>query len=136
MVASLALVTLTETAIAANYRDAVETLYAAEGAVEFALQEIARVEDWPDLTGGRAQAAFVDSPFQDLVPEVVGLSRVDVAVWLAERSPGPKDDAASPRVLSVVGEAHGPGGSRRAVEVLVEKADSSAVRVLAWREVP
>ena len=136
LVTSLALATVTETAIASNYRDAVETLYAAEAAVEFALQEIARVEDWSDLIGEPGQAAFVDSPLQDLVPEVAGASRVHVAVWLADRSPEPKDDAAPPRVISVVGEAFGPQGSRRAVEAIVEKADSSAVRVLAWRELP
>jgi hypothetical protein len=136
MVASLALVTLTETAISANYRDAVETLYAAEGVVEFALQEIAQVEHWPDLTGGSGQATMVDGPFKDLVHEIAGLSRVHVADRLADRSPGPKDDGASPRVLSVVGEARGPRGSRRTVEVLVEKGDSSTVRMLAWREMP
>jgi hypothetical protein len=136
MVASLALAVVTETAVAANYRQAVETLYAAESAVEFALQEIARVEDWSELIGEPGQAAFVEGPFQDLVTGVTGASAVHVAVWLADRSPGPKDDAAPPRVISVVGEAFGPRGSRRAVEVLVEKGDSSAVRVLTWRELP
>jgi hypothetical protein len=136
LVASLALATVTETAIALNYREAVETLYVAEAAVEFALQEMTRVEDWSDLIGGPGQAAVVDGPFQDLVPGVAGASGVHVAVWLADRSPEPKDDAAPPRVISVVGEAFGPRGSRRAVEVLAEKGDSSAVRVLAWRELP
>ena len=136
MVASLALVTVTETAIAANYRDASEALYAADAAVEFALQEIARVDDWSDLIGEPGQTVLVDGPFQDLVPGVDGASRVHLTVWLADRSPEPKDDAASPRVISVVGEAFGPRGSHRAVEVLVEKGDSSAVRVLAWRELP
>jgi len=136
LVASLTLATVTETAVAANYRQAVETFYAAEAAVEFALQEIARVEDWSDLIGEAGQAAFVEGTFQDLVPGVAGGSTVHVAVWLADRSPEPKDDAAPLRVLSVVGEASGPRGSHRAVEVLVEKGDSSAVRVLAWRELP
>lgn len=36
--AALTLATVTETAIAANYRDAAEALYAAEGAVEFVMQ--------------------------------------------------------------------------------------------------
>jgi hypothetical protein len=134
MVASLMLVTVTETAIAANYRDASEALYAAESALEFALQEIARVEDWSNLMGEPGLTAFVDGPFEDLVPGGAGAPGVHVSVWLADRSPEPKDDSGSPRVLSVVGEARGRRGSRRAVEALVEKADSSAVRVLAWRE--
>jgi hypothetical protein len=136
MVGSLALVSLTETAIAANYRDASEALYAADAAVEFALQEIARVEDWSELTGEPGQTVLIDGPFQDLVPDVAGAPRVHVTVWLADRSPEPKDDAASPRVISVVGQALGGRGSRRLVEVLAEKAGSSAVRVLAWREPP
>ena len=136
MVGSLALATLTETTIAANYREAVETRYAAEGAVEFALQEIEGVEDWSDLVAERGQAAFVDSPFQALVPGAAGASGVRVAVWLTDRSPEPADDSAPRSVISVVGEAVGPRGSRRAVEALVEKGDSSAVRVLFWRELP
>lgn len=136
MVASLALVVLTETAIAGNYREAAETLYAAEAAVEFALQEIARVEDWSDLVRELGESAFVNGPFQDLVPGVAGTPRVHVAVWLTEQIPELADDGAPQSVISVVGEAFGPRGSRRAVEVLVEKGDSSAVRVLAWRELP
>jgi hypothetical protein len=136
MVASLTLVTVTETAVAANYRDASEALYAADAAVEFTLQEIARVDDWSDLVGGPEPTVLVDVPFQELVPGVAGTSRVHVTVWLADRSPEPEDDAASPRVISVVGQALGGRGSRRLVEALVEKADSSAVRVLAWRELP
>ena len=135
MVSSLALVTVTETAVAANYRDASEALYAADAAVEFALQQIARVEDWSDLIGESGPTVLVDSPFQDLVP-VVGPSKVHVVVWLADRSPEPRDEEAALRVLSVTGQALGARGSRRVVEVLVEKADSSAVRLLAWRELP
>jgi hypothetical protein len=135
LVASLALVAVTESAIAANYRQSVETLYAAEAAVELALQEIARIEDWSELIG-EPEHAFVDGLFRDLVPGVAGASSAHVAVWLTDRSAEPTDDGASPRVLSVVGEASGPRGSRRVVEVLVEKGDSSAVRLLAWRELP
>jgi hypothetical protein len=133
LVASLALAVVTETAVASNYRDAVETRYVAEAAVEFALQEIARVDDWSDLLG---DAAFVEGPFQHLVPGVAGASRSHVAVWLADWTPAPKDETTPPRVISVVGEAFGSRGSRRGVEVLVEKGDSSTVRMLSWRELP
>ena len=37
---------------------------------------------------------------------------------------------------AVVGEAFAGRGIRRAVEALVERADISAVRLLAWRELP
>jgi hypothetical protein len=59
-----------------------------------------------------------------------------VAVWLADRSPAPKDEDEAPATLSVVGQAFAGRGIRRAVEALVERADTSAVRVLAWRELP
>ena len=73
--------------------------------------------------------------FRDLVPGIAD-SGVYVAVWLADRSVAPKDDGAPPGKLSIVGEAFGTRGARRAVEVIVEKADISAVRRLGWRELP
>jgi hypothetical protein len=74
--------------------------------------------------------------FSDLVPGAPPGSDTYVAVWLADRSPAPKDEDAPPAALSVVGEAFAGRGIRRAVEALVEKADISAVRLLAWRELP
>jgi hypothetical protein len=174
---SLALATITETAVAANYREATDVLYAAEAAVEFVLQEIGPVEDWAELLEAPGQSAFVDGApggsrqvagasvdlaqatldvsalatpprgavhlpsvlhafgwFSDLVPGAAARSRAYVAVWLADRSPAPREDAAPPAALSVVGQAFGGRGARRAVEAIVEKTDTSAVRVLAWRE--
>jgi hypothetical protein len=174
---SLTIVTITESAIATNHRDATATLYAADAAVEFVLQELSTVPDWGALLGAAGQSAFVDGGpagirvvgalevdltestldvttmataptgtvqapsvlhafgwFRDLVGPAAGPPDVYVAVWLADRSKAPKDDAAAPGALSVVGQAYGAQGSRRAVEVIVEKTDNSAVRVLAWRE--
>lgn len=59
---SLMLATITETAIAANYRDATEALYAADAAVEFVMQELADVADWRDVISEPARSAFVDGP--------------------------------------------------------------------------
>jgi hypothetical protein len=176
---ALALVALTETAVAANYRDADEALYAADAAMEYVLQEIARVEDWTDLLATAGLSSFVDGEpsglrdagsepidldqatvdvtaaatppagavdepsvlyafgrFADLVPGTATGSMTYVAVWLADRSPAPKEDATEPVTLSVAGVAFGGRGSRRAVEALVQKTDSAAVRLLAWRELP
>ncbi len=74
--------------------------------------------------------------FSDLVPAWFPWLDTYVAVWLADRSPAPKDEDAPPASMSVVGEAFAGRGIRRAVEALVERADTSAVRVLAWRELP
>ena len=59
---AVTLATIAETAIAANYRDAAEALYAAEAAVEFATQEVADVPDWSDLIAESGRSAFVDGP--------------------------------------------------------------------------
>ena len=177
LVGSLTLAAITDTTVAAHYRDAADARYAAEAAVEFVLQEIAAADDWSDLLAG-GRSAFVDGPpvgirhvgaeridleqatvdvtgaaipppgtvhlppvlhafgwFRDMVPAASG-SGLYVAVWLADRSPAPKDDGVPPTALSVVGAAFGGRGARRAVEAIVERADTSAVRLLAWRELP
>jgi hypothetical protein len=173
---ALILATITETAIAANYRDAAEALYAAEGAVEFVMQELADVPDWSDVIAESGGSAFVDgSPdgirmvgvvtldlthatrdvnaiaaapgavrppwvlyafgrFEDLVPSSMGRSRIYVAVWVADRSETPGDETSVPEALSIFGQAYGPQGSRRSVEAIVTKADTSAIRVRSWRE--
>ena len=167
LVGSLALAVLTETAVAANHRDAVDALYAAEAAVEFVLQEIARAEDWAEMLAAPGQSSFVDGEpagvrqagaaiidlseatvdvsaaatppagavarppvlhafgrFSDLIPGGSAGSDAYVAVWLADRSPAPKDEDEPPAALSVVGEAFAGRGVRRAVEALVERADT------------
>jgi hypothetical protein len=177
LVGSLALVTVTETAVAGNYRDATDVFYAAEAAVEYVLNEIGPIDDWSELLDTPGQSVFVDGApggfrqvggaavdlaqatldvnamatpptgamhrpsvlhafgwFRDMVPGAAARSGVYVAVWLADRSPSPREPAAPPAALSVVGQAFGGRGARRAVEAIVEKTDSSAVRLLAWRE--
>jgi hypothetical protein len=177
LVGALTLAAITETAIAVHFRDAADARYAAEAAVEFALRELAAVDDWSDLLAGQ-RSAFVDGPpgirqvgaeridleqaaadvtsaavpppgavhlpsvlhasgwFRDMVPGVAADSGLYVAVWVADRSPAPKDPDSPPATVSVVGAAFGGRGARRIVEALVERADTSAVRLLAWRELP
>jgi hypothetical protein len=178
LVGAVTLAAVTETVVAANYREAVDALYTAEAGVEYVLQEIAPVDDWTDLLAEPGQSGFVDGPpagvrqvgtatldlaratadvaaaaaapagavrlpsvlyafgwFKDLVPGAGQRSQTYVAIWLADRSPGPKDDSVPPVALSVVAEAFGARGARRAVETIVEKRDRG-VRMLAWRELP
>jgi hypothetical protein len=175
---AMTLAAVTETAIAANYREATETLYAAEAAVEFAMQELASLADWRDAISEPGGSAFTDglpagrravgpfeldltdatreasamaaipsgavaSPsvlyafgrFRDLVPFDSNQSIAYVVVWIADRSMAPRDDASAPDRLSVLGRAYGVRGSRRGVEALVTKTDTSPMQVLAWREV-
>ena len=171
---ALTLATITETAIAANYRDATEAFYAAEAAVEFAMQEIADVPDWSNVIAESARSAFVDGPadgprtvgavtldltqatrdvnaiaartaspawvlyafgrYQDLVPSSLSRSQIYVTVWVADRSGTPEDEPSVPEALSILGQAYGARGSRRTVEVIVAKADTSTIRARSWRE--
>ena len=62
--AALILVTSSETMIAANFRNSLGALYAADAAADQALAEVARVADWDQLLNGTIRSAFVDgSPF-------------------------------------------------------------------------
>ena len=74
---ALTLATIAETAIAANYRDATEALYAAEAAVEFATQEVAAVSDWSGVISAPGRSAFVDGPAGGL--RTVGAATLDLS---------------------------------------------------------
>ena len=59
---SLVLLTSSETLLTANYRNAHETLYAADAAVERILQDVLTVHQWNDmLAPNNLQSGFVDS---------------------------------------------------------------------------
>src|SRR3982750_3603805 len=57
---ALILTTSTETMITGNYRNGQEALYAADAALERAMDDILTVPDWNDLLSGKAQSAFID----------------------------------------------------------------------------
>lgn len=102
-----------------------------------------------DINASVATTAAGDSPqwslyafgrFDDLVPSEGHRSRIYVVAWVVDRSDMPGEEQSVPDVLSVLGQAYGPNGSRRAVEATVTRADTSAgaepnpIRVLSWRE--
>jgi len=60
--AALVLTTSIETTIAANFRDAQEGVYAADAAVELAMDHLAASPDWNPILQGMVQSAFVDGP--------------------------------------------------------------------------
>jgi Tfp pilus assembly protein PilX len=55
---ALSLTTTTERRISSNYRDGVETLYAADAAVERVMQDV--VPDWNRILDGTATSSFTD----------------------------------------------------------------------------
>ena len=57
---ALILTTSTETMITANYRNGQEALYAADAALERAMDDILTVPDWNNLLNGSTQSAFID----------------------------------------------------------------------------
>ncbi len=59
---ALLLTTMTEARIGAGYRDGVETFYAAEGALELAVQELGSAPDWDALLSGAVTSGLVDGP--------------------------------------------------------------------------
>ena len=58
--AALVLTTGSETMIAANYRNSVEGMYAAEAALERAMGEVLTVADWNQLLNGSVRSGFID----------------------------------------------------------------------------
>ena len=104
LVGSLALAALTETAVAANYRDAADALYAAEAAVEFVLQEIALVEDWTEVLAAPGQSSFVDGEpagVRQAGAEHIDLSQETIEVSAAATPP--EGAVALPAVLHAFG---------------------------------
>ena len=59
---ALILTTSSETMITANYRNGQEALYAADAALERAMDDILTVPDWNTMLAGTTQSAFIDGP--------------------------------------------------------------------------
>ena len=58
--AATIMVSRTETAIANNYRNSQEALYAADAAVERVIQDLLMVPRWNDILGGTVQSGIID----------------------------------------------------------------------------
>jgi hypothetical protein len=59
---SLVMLTSSETLLTANYRNAQESLYAADAAVERVVQDLLTVAQWNDLLAGGLQSSFTEGP--------------------------------------------------------------------------
>ena len=87
----LVLMSNTEGAIATNFRDGSETLYAADAAVERVVQDILLVPRWNDILSGAAKSAFVDAT---LTPTTPGGEPLDLVMMTGEVQA--QSDATSP----------------------------------------
>jgi len=138
----LVLGTMTETAVAAGYRQGIETFYAADAAVEFAIRDLAARSDWDQVLSGAEISAFIDGPAggtRQVGVTVVDLARAtaEVDAMLAARATPP---AASAQ-LYAYGRFDGllpPAAARSPIYVCVwvaelapdEEAEVPAVRLL------
>ena len=57
---ALVMTTMTETKIAGNYTASQEAMYAADAAIERAIQDVLTVADWNAMLSGAVNSAFVD----------------------------------------------------------------------------
>lgn len=56
----LAMTTMTETMITANYRDGGEAMYAADAGFERVMQDLLTIPDWNRILTGSVQSSFID----------------------------------------------------------------------------
>lgn len=57
---ALAMTTMTETMITANYRDGGEAMYAADAGIERVMQDLLTIPDWNRILTGAVQSSFID----------------------------------------------------------------------------
>ena len=154
---AMAIGSATETMIASSFRDGTALFYAADAAVEFAIDELAR-SDWSDVldTGGRS--TFIDGasprpgmsdhapeyevyaygPFGDMLNRTARGVDPYVIVWLADLTES-SHAATSGRIAGLRAAAFGPAGGRRSVAVTARLTSSDTgvvVERLSWTEAP
>ena len=57
----LVVLTTSETAIASNYRSALETFYAADAGLEYVMQELESMPQWNDILAGTVRSSLADA---------------------------------------------------------------------------
>lgn len=131
---SAALNMMTETTIASNHRDALQTLYAAEAGIDLAISRLRPIVDWRAAAPDPRGTTLVQGSLADLL-QVNGVDpRLNVDAWVF---PDPNGD---PDVLLVQAVASGGGGLRRGVQVTIRRAPATPsatmrnIETIFWRE--
>jgi hypothetical protein len=125
---------MTETTIAANHRDALQTLYAAEAGIDLAISRLRAIDDWRAAAPDPRGTTFLRGSLADLLHVTAVDPRLNVTAWAF---PDPNGD---PDVLIVQAVASGGGGVRRGVQVTIRRAPAvpSAtmrnIETVSWRE--
>ena len=129
--AGVTLTTMTETTIAANHRDGLQALYAAEAGIEVTISRLRRLPDWRAVAD--AGAPFLDARLGDLLQSASIQTPIDVVVSV-HADPGGDDN-----VLVLQSRANGPGAIRRNVQVTIRRVPATdesappAIETLSWR---
>ena len=136
---ALMMTTITETRIAAHYREGIEVLYAADAGIELAVSDLRSMPDWSGMLIGGTTSAVADGqpdggPWRlhargalaDMLPGTPVNPLISVVVWVAE------DPSGAQGALTLRAEAHGPRGARRVVEATIRRG--SDIQRLSWRE--
>src|SRR5258705_1901159 len=84
--AGVAVPTMTDVTIAANHRDGIEALYAAEAGIELALNRLRAADDWRTVLNGRDGVTLIDGGLADLLQSGFVDSRGGVIVTVSRPS--------------------------------------------------
>jgi hypothetical protein len=127
----LTLTTMTESSIAANHRDGVQTLYTAEAGIDLAISRLRTIQDW-NTVAAAGTTTFVVARLVDVVQTNSLDSRFGTMVTVSPDPNGNRD------VLVLESMAAGPGGNRRSVQVTIMRLppDAQGVRAIEtilWR---
>jgi hypothetical protein len=127
----LTLTTMTESSIAANQRDGIQTLYAAEAGIDLAVSRLRTVPDWRTIVATGA-ATLVVARLADVAQSSSLDSRFGTTVTV---SPDPDGN---PDVLVLQSTGAGPGANRRMVQVTIMRLPPDgqgvrAIQTLLWR---
>jgi len=131
---SVALNTMTETTIAANHRDALQTLYAAEAGIDLSISRLRVMADWTAAAPDPRGTTLVQGSLADLLQVTTIDPRLNV---IARVIPDPKGN---PDVLIVQAVASAAGGIRRSVQATIRRAPAGpsattrTIETIFWRE--
>lgn len=130
--AGVTLTTMTETGIAANHRDGLQALYAAEAGLVLGTNRLRATADWQAWTTARGPTALFAGRLADLAQSGSIDPGIDVTVSVMP------DADHNPDILVVQSSAGLAGGIGRSVQVRVRRLapDASGARLLeisSWR---
>ena len=112
--AGITMTTLTEAAIAANHRDGLQVLYAAEAGIDLAASRLRENEDWAALVNGRG-VLLLDGHLADMLGDGRLDPRITVTVT-AELDPNSNQD-----VVLLQSTARIADGVRRSVQATIRR---------------